>query len=384
MIKWFDSSMMTGLPVVTNTRGDLVTMLNALLVNGVNSKAVATVTYADGICTLEVGNDHGFIVNSVVDIQNSSQATLSGNDFKIKSVSSTKISFDCPSLVNNEIGLTVRYSPLGFEQYFASDGKACYKSPDPRYPAYLRVDDKTAFTVSDYHAKFAGVEICENMTDFDTATWQSPYAATYPLQNRQHTAHSTGWFKWYYAAKRLPKVDNTVPTSGNRRYVLVGDETYFWLIIYPYADAVDSDYGAVYGFALADYGSTIRQVLVATNGFGANDTARPNPHLCFVNVQNNGGGIAPFYGDLSSAHTLAPVYSVETDGKVVFAYKSTSTASDMLLRRAIYVRSTEIVSTFLGITTTDKNLTSSIVKTNGTSFKAANIGQSYCLTLDLE
>ncbi len=47
MIKWFDSSLMTGLPVMTNTKGDLVTMLNALLVNGVNSKPVATVAYVD-------------------------------------------------------------------------------------------------------------------------------------------------------------------------------------------------------------------------------------------------------------------------------------------------------------------------------------------------
>lgn len=388
MIKWFDSSMMTGLPVITNTRGDLVTMLNALLVNGVNSKPVATIAYTDGVCTLEVGADHGFILNSVVDIQNSSQAALADNDFKIKLVSSTKISFDCPNPVNNEIGVMVRYAPLGFEQHFASDGKACYKSPDPRYPAYLRVDDKTQMTAAPNYSKFAGVEICENMTDFDTATWQSPYDPLYPLQNRQFTTRSTGWFKWYYAAKRLSKVDNTVPTSGNRRYVLIGDETYFWLIVYPYVDAgIDSTFGAVYGFVLVDYGSQVKQALVATDGFGGNDTSvYNNPHISFVNAGSK-KSIAPFYGALSFCMPVTIVYATSnsnSDTGVVSFLTSNIAANDGLaLQSSINLVDTKVSARFLGVATIDKKSYGAFLKINSRLSKVEDIGQAYSLSFDL-
>ena len=49
-VKYFNSGM-TGAPQISNNWGDLVTMLDACLVNGFALKAIDTLTFADGIAT---------------------------------------------------------------------------------------------------------------------------------------------------------------------------------------------------------------------------------------------------------------------------------------------------------------------------------------------
>ena len=179
MIKWFDTKMMKNIPVIANTQGELVAMLNALLVNGFNSKTISSVSYANGFCTLTVGTDHGFVKHSVVNIQGSAQAVLTDSEFRITSITPTTISFKSAS-VNQEVGLTVRYAPLGYTAHFQSEGKACYKSKNPLYTPYLRVDDTKLAGTEPKAAKFATVEICEDMSDFNSVIGgQSPTVLTH-------------------------------------------------------------------------------------------------------------------------------------------------------------------------------------------------------------
>ena len=49
-VKYFNSGM-TGAPQISNNWGDLVTMLDACLVNGFALKAIDTLTFADGVAT---------------------------------------------------------------------------------------------------------------------------------------------------------------------------------------------------------------------------------------------------------------------------------------------------------------------------------------------
>lgn len=383
MIKWFDSMLMTGLPELTNTQGDLVKMLTGLLVNGANPKTVTTVSYADGVCTLDVGASHGFIINTIVSIQGSVQPALVDNGFKIKSSSATTISFDCPIAVTAETGLMVRYAPLGWTQHFASEGKACFKSSDPQYPAYLRIDDTKDTNVSAEHAKFAVVEICENMTDFDTATWQSPYDANYPLKNRRGAVDTTGWYKWYYAATQAANTDRAVPSNGVRRYVLVGNDTYFWLVVYPYAnDQGTSKYAAVYGFALADYGIDTKQVLIATNGEGAPDASKNQPHMSFVNAYTK-KGIAPFYDVLSFALPSYLAHASESTSDINMVATNTNIDNSLALLLPIYLYSTALKAKFKGVYLSPNNLGSDLVKTDDGMFKPISLNQPYYLNFKI-
>ena len=52
-VKYFNSGM-TGAPQIVNNWGDLVTMLDACLVNGFALKAIDTLTLADGIATATI------------------------------------------------------------------------------------------------------------------------------------------------------------------------------------------------------------------------------------------------------------------------------------------------------------------------------------------
>lgn len=322
MIKWFDSKLMTGIPELTNTQGDLVKMLNGLLVNGANSKAVTSLSYTNGVCTLTLGANHGFARHSVINIQGSNQAALINSEFRIKSFTVTTISFDCPTAVTSETGLTVRYAPLGWTQHFASEGRSCYRSPDPRYPAYLRVDDVKFENTNTDAAKFAGVEICADMTDFNTASWQAPFTSDYPQQNRQTiTNRSNGWFKWVYAGEFVDIPDLTPTQAGTRDYVLIGDDSQFWLLLYPYASNLNQNYPVIVGMPILDYGIKKPQALVATNGF----SAFYYPHWSFVDTDRPSvapyleNGLAVAIGKPNYSYPLkdmllqTPVFIVESD-----------------------------------------------------------------------
>ena len=52
-VKYFNSGM-TGAPQIANNWGDLVTMLDACLVNGFALKAIDTLTCLDGIATASI------------------------------------------------------------------------------------------------------------------------------------------------------------------------------------------------------------------------------------------------------------------------------------------------------------------------------------------
>lgn len=379
MIKWFDSRLMSNIPELTNTQGDLVKMLNGLLVNGANLKPVNTMVYANGVCTLDLGANHGFAKNSIVDIQGSIQPAFLANEFVISEVSATNISFNCPSTVTNETGLIARYAPLGFEQRFNSEGRSCYRSADPRYPAYLRVDDTKFASTDDTAAKFAGVEICTDMTDFDTASWQSPFDSGNPLKNRESLQGSNGWFKWYYASAESVNSDSVISPDGNRHYILIGDDTYFWLVIFPYGSSDTK--GVVYGFTKANYGNDVKQLLIATNSLTEVVSGR-YPHISFINSGAE-ASIAPIYQPLSFATPTMISLGKNTEGNISFSNITSLAAGDVFLKNPIYLFYGEVLADFLGISTTNHTSTNLLIAGNK-KYKAVDIGQSYCVSFNLE
>lgn len=360
MIKWFDSKLMGDkIPVITNTQGDLVKMLNSLLVEGANSRAVTSLAWADGVCTLTVPNNHGFLIDSVIVLDGSSQSVLQGAELRVTSVSATTVSFKCTA-VTNETGLVVRYAPIGWTKHFASEGRACYQSPDPRYPAFLRVDDTKFSGVSASAAKFSSVEICSNMTSFDAADWHEPYSATYPEQNRQSiSGRSNGWFKWYYSSAYGATPDDGISPSGTRDYILIGDSTKFWLILYPYSDAGYKSIGSVVGMPLVTVELTKKQALVAKNGFGLGASVGL-PHLSFT--ADAPSSIIPFFGEMGEG--------VETSINSAVLYP----AKDILLQSPVFFRESSGLKFLSGVfdgvgVVPSKGTATKLLKSDGVLYK---------------
>lgn len=384
MIKWFDSKKMAGLPEVTNTQGDLIKMLTGLLVNGVNTKPITSIVYADGVCTLTLGVGHGFITNSIITIKGSTQPSLIDKEFRLTKTDSTSISFKSAAAVSSETDVSVALAPLGFESFFTSEGKACFKSKDPRYPAYLRVDDTKLPSMSATSAKFARVEICEGMTDFDTATWQSPYDPLIPTKNREDTANSNGWFKWYYSAARNSTPDITAISNSIHHYILIGDDTNFWLVINPYLDVpVGVNQSAVYGFVLADYGSEVKQVLIATDGSGLAGASKSAPTESFIanHIKLN---IAPLREVLSTT-AFAMIAQANTSGgnSSAIALAAITASSGTLIKRPVYiVDNGKAQATFHGVgVVSSKYAQLSLANNNLNMF--VDVGQSWFLVFDL-
>ena len=76
-VKYFSSGM-TGAPQIANNWGDLVTMLDACLINGFALKAIDTLTFADGIATATISSGHAYRPFQVVEIAGAEQTEYNG------------------------------------------------------------------------------------------------------------------------------------------------------------------------------------------------------------------------------------------------------------------------------------------------------------------
>ena len=59
-VKYFNNAM-AGAPQVSNAWGDLVNMLDAVLVNGFNLKAIDRLSFADGHATATITTGHSYL-----------------------------------------------------------------------------------------------------------------------------------------------------------------------------------------------------------------------------------------------------------------------------------------------------------------------------------
>ena len=76
-VKYFSSGM-TGAPQIANNWGDLVTMLDACLINGFALKAIDTLTFADGIATATFSSGHAYQPFQVIEIAGAEQTEYNG------------------------------------------------------------------------------------------------------------------------------------------------------------------------------------------------------------------------------------------------------------------------------------------------------------------
>jgi len=235
-VKYFNSGM-TGAPQISNNWGDLVTMLDACLVNGFALKAIDTLTFADGVATATISAGHAYRPEQVVEIAGADQPEYNG-EVRVIAATATSFTFAVTgtpvSPATSATSLSAKVAPLGWEKAFAGTNKAAYRSQNPASPQNLLLIDDSLKTpgYTTTWAKWANVGIVEDLSDIDTIVGaQAPFDPNNPTQNwKQVQANQWGWYKWYHA--RTSGYDNSGDSGGgNRNWVLIGDDRLFYLFV---------------------------------------------------------------------------------------------------------------------------------------------------------
>ena len=235
-VKYFNSGM-TGAPQISNNWGDLVTMLDACLVNGFALKAIDTLTCVDGVATATISAGHAYRPEQVVEIAGADQPEYNG---EVRVIAATATSFTYAvigtpvSPATSATSISAKVAPLGWEKAFAGTNKAAYRSQNPASPQNLLLIDDSLKTpgYTTTWAKWANVGIVEDLSDIDTIVGaQAPFDPNNPTQNwKQVQANQWGWYKWYHA--RTSGYDNSGDSGGgNRNWVLIGDDRLFYLFV---------------------------------------------------------------------------------------------------------------------------------------------------------
>ena len=293
-VKYFNSGM-TGAPQIANNWGDLVTMLDACLVNGFALKAIDTLTCLDSIATATISAGHAYRPEQVVEIAGADQPEYNGQ-FRVIATTATTFTFAVTgtpvSPATSATSLSAKVAPLGWEKAFAGTDKAAYRSKNPASPQNLLLIDDSIKTpgYTTTWAKWANVGIVEDLTDIDTIVGaQAPFDPNNPTQNwKQVQANQWGWHKWYHA--RQTGYDTYGDSGGGgRNWVLVGDDRLFFLFVsnaagYGWYGRNSYCFGDIESFKLGDNYAT---VLCADDLYWSN-----NNHYLSYPGQYNGYGMA--------------------------------------------------------------------------------------------
>ncbi len=235
-VKYFHSGM-TGAPQISNNWGDLVTMLDACLVNGFALKAIDTLTSTAGIATATISAGHAYQVGQVAEIAGADQPEYNG-EVRVLAATATSFTYAVTgtpvSPATSATSLSAKVAPLGWEKAFAGTNKAAYRSKNPASPQNLLLIDDSLKTpgYTTTWAKWANVGIVEGLADIDTIVGaQAPFDPNKPTKNwKRVEANQWGWYKWYHA--RTSGYDNSGDSGGgNRNWVLIGDDRLFYLFV---------------------------------------------------------------------------------------------------------------------------------------------------------
>jgi hypothetical protein len=130
---------------INNTVGELITLLDAILVNGYGSVTLSSLVVSGGVATATVSTGHGFVnvgtYGPVVQVAGATPSGLNGNK-RITVTSSTAFTFAASGIADGTATgtITAKMAPAGWTKEFSGTNKAVYR-PASGLRHYLRVDD---------------------------------------------------------------------------------------------------------------------------------------------------------------------------------------------------------------------------------------------------
>lgn len=251
-------------PQLQNAYGSMINVLDACLINGINIGTVSSLTVSGTTVTATFGAAHNLMQYQVIKIAGAAQPEFNGEHRILTIPDSSSFTFELavtPSVTTATGAISASLPPLGWEKPFSSTsatgGKGAYRSTNLLLPSrpFLRVVDELDPVWTSTYAKYAKVGIVEDMTDIDTMLGvQAPYDSANIDKNwlgrGSGATAKNGWAKWYYAhnasfAISNNQSDTSATSSGNRRWILVGNADYFYIL--PTNHSTDV-YFSPYGF----------------------------------------------------------------------------------------------------------------------------------------
>ncbi|UZA47376.1 hypothetical protein LP100_06840 [Moraxella bovis] len=213
------SSSQPNSPVVAGENGQLLTMLDACLIDGFNSQTASS--YQDGVLTF--GIFHGYIKNQYITISdNSGQA-----NYRIKDVSDNQVVlYDKPNLQGV---ITTKITPLGWESIFGANDplRRAYRSKNEKSTKTVLFLDMTYPENHGYHAtnpaRRAMITLCEDMTTLGVPI--NDYTAS--INNKLTNPNGSLFINQAKQYDKRHRVVRNQPTQ----WLVCGDDKLFFLFI---------------------------------------------------------------------------------------------------------------------------------------------------------
>lgn len=227
-VKWFSSDMF-GIPQLTRNQGELVTLLDAVLVNGFNTNSVTSITRSGELVTVSFAAAHNYLEYQIVEISGANEAQFNGQ-FRVYKASTNSFTIVVP-----DTGATVatgtiscKTASMGWQKIYSGLYKAVYRSPNVlSNRPFLRVQNTMHTNWAAGHHAYGNIHCATDMSDIDTFTGEVfPYRPDRPL------LQNGGWMRWFYAMSGncLPEQHNTsYPASTtNKFFRFFGDDRSFY------------------------------------------------------------------------------------------------------------------------------------------------------------
>lgn len=165
-----------GAPSLTGQAGSMVTVLDAVLVNGYNTVSVSSITRVGATATVVCAAAHGLNTGASALIAGAAETDYN-LDAVVTVVDPTTFTYTVAnSPATPATGtITVKRAPVGFTKTFSGTNKGAYRSNDlTGNRLYLRCDDTGGSNGGGSEARMHGYE---TMTSVDVGTNQFPTAA---------------------------------------------------------------------------------------------------------------------------------------------------------------------------------------------------------------
>ena len=174
-VKRYYDGMNSNSPVLNGTAGSLISLLDAVLVNGFNSKTV-TLSQTGGTATLSCSS-HGFNVYDVISISGANESAWN-DEFRVLTTTTNTLTFAIGSNTTSPATgtITAKIAPLGWTKPFSGTNKAAYLPKSIYSQCYLRVQDDSSTPIS-ANGRWAKIRGYETMSDIDTGTGLFPTVA---------------------------------------------------------------------------------------------------------------------------------------------------------------------------------------------------------------
>lgn len=163
-----------GAPSLTGQAGALVTVLDAVLVNGYNTVSVTSINRSGSTATVVCAAAHGLTTGDSARIAGAAQSdyNVSAVVTVIDTVTFTYAVANSPTTPATGT-ITVKRAPAGFSKPYSGTGKGVYRSDDlTGNRLYLRCDDSGGTTAGE-----ARMYVYETMSSVDVGTNVTPTAA---------------------------------------------------------------------------------------------------------------------------------------------------------------------------------------------------------------